>query len=431
MSASLVGYIGIVVALMLMALGVPIYLCLGITGFIGMTYILGVNAALANLAGLPYEWGSNWVLTTIPLFILMGNFAFHSGIIASLYEAAHKFLGHLPGGLGMATVAACAGFAAMSGSSLANAGAISKVALPEMGRYNYDRVLSASTVAAGGTIGVMIPPSTGFIVIGAITSLSIGRLFIAGLVPGLLMMLSFMTVIFVLVRRKPELAPPIAPFPWKERLACLHKVWTVALVFLLVMGGLYVGIFTPTEAGAVGAFSAFLVALFQRRLTRKVLTDSGVDTGRTTAMIFAILIGAAIFGNFLMLTGLPADIAQWVVSLPVPPRIIVALMLLTYIPLGCVMEMLAGIVITLPIYYPIVQALGFNGIWFAVLVELMGEIGLLTPPVGLNVFVITGATGLPVEKIFKGIVPFILADLVLVVIIFSFPQICLCLLPSG
>jgi len=424
-SASILGYMGILILLLLIFLGVPIYLSLAFTGVVGIIILMNLDAALVTLVSLADYWGCNWLMVTIPLFILMGEFAYHSGTSRDLYEAAHRFLGHLPGGLGMATTAACTAFGAVSGSSLANAGAMGVIAVPEMRRHGYDDALASGTVAAGGTIGVMMPPSVALIVLGAITGQSVGRLFIAGIIPALLMMAVFMMTIAVRVKLNPRLAPSVRHFSLKERLASLSGIWPILLIFVVVIGGIYIGFFTPTEAAAVGCFASFVFLVSRRRLTRKALISSLTDTIRISAMIFLLFIGANTFGNFLTLTGLPFAFCEWLEAMSVSPHVILWAILLFYVPLGCIMDLLSGWMVTLPIFYPIIESLGFNMIWFLILVEMTGELGLITPPVGLNVYVLRGVIDVPISTIFRGVAVFCLADFIVTVIIWAFPQICL------
>jgi tripartite ATP-independent transporter DctM subunit len=412
--------------LVLLALGFPVYLSMAAIGFAGSVWTVGLDGALANLGALAYQWSSKWTLTTVPLFVLMGYFATNSGITKSLYGAATKFVGHHPGGLAMATTVACTGFGAISGSSVANAAAMGAISIPEMDRAGYDMGFSAGAVAAGGSIGTMMPPSTGFIIMGAITNQSIAALFLAGVLPALLMMSIFMLVIFLRVKINPKLCLNIpTAASWKERFVSLWGILPVLVIFSIVMGGMFFGIFTPTEAGAVGALSTFVALVASGKLSMQSITYSLTETVKLTCMIFLIFIGAAIFGNFLALSGLPIHFAEWLVGLPVPPYVILAVILAAYIPMGCFMDSLSAIMITLPIFYPVIEQLGFNLVWFVVLVEVMGEIGVMTPPVGINVFVLKGITSAPIGEIFRGVMPFVYADLILLVILMCFPPISL------
>lgn len=419
------GYMGLILLVVLLFLGLPVYLSLALTGVLGLICIGSLDAAQATVTALAYQWGTNWVMICVPLFILMGEFAYHSGIGKELYEAAHRFLGHLRGGLAMSTVVACAAFGAMSGSSLANAGTFSIVSAPEMKRHGYDDALAAGSIAAGGTIGTMIPPSASFVVLGLITDVSIGKLFIAGVLPGILMTVVYMMTIWVFVKMKPKLAPSVPSFPWKERFATLAGLGPVIAIFVLVVGGMYIGFFSPTEAGAVGAFGTFVFLVLRRRITKTILVASLTDTLKTSAMIYVLWVGGTTFGNFLGLTALPRDLVAWIVSLPVFPNVILAAILFFYIPLGCFMDLFSAWMVTLPMFYPVVQSLGFDMIWFLVMMNLVGELGLITPPVGLNVFVVRQLTGIPMGRVFAGCVPFFIADVVVLVILWFFPPISL------
>lgn len=420
-----IGYIGIMVLLLFLALGTPVYLSLAITGALGIMVLFNFNAALGNLAPLVYDWGTKWTLVTIPLFLLMGSFLFHSHISRDLYESAYKFLGHFPGGLAMATVAACTAFGACCASSLANAAAFGVIAVPEMRKYKYNMELATGTVAAGGTIGVMMPPSIGLIVLGTLTGQSIGELYIAAIIPALVIMLVYWIVIAGHVTLNPSMAPHVPAFSWKERLVSFVRVWPVAAIFLLVLGGIYIGFFTPTEAGAVGCTVSFLFLVARKRLSKQIFVSAINDTIRTTGMIFILFIGASIFSNFLALSGVPANISKSLTELNLPPSLILLLILGIYIPMGCLVDLLSGWMVTVPIFFPVVQALGFNPIWWCILMQLLGELGLITPPVGLNVFVLKGVTDVPLDKIFKGIVPFIIGDFIVFLLLWFFPQISL------
>lgn len=421
-----VGVIGIIVLLVLIAFRVPIAAAFALVGFLGFWYLGGFFPSLSVLGSVPYGWASHYVLITIPLFILMGQFAYHAGISRALYDTAYRWLGRLPGGLAVATMGACALFAACTGSSVASAATMGTISIPEMKRFNYDKRLAAGTVATGGTLGILIPPSTGFIVYGILTETSIGKLFIAGIFPGLLLALLFSLLIIIRARLNPGLAPPGESFSWRERLIYLKGVGGMLILFILVMGGLYLGIFTPTEAGAIGAFGAMLLAITQRRLNRENLVTSLKEALRTSCMIFAIIIGAMIFNTFLAVSRLPVELGEWLAGLPFPRHLILSFILLMYIPLGCFMDALAMLVLTLPIIFPAVEALGFDPIWFGVLLTILVEIGLITPPVGMNCYVLSGVVkDIPLEDIFRGIIPFIGAFVFGLAILVTFPQISL------
>ena len=399
---------------------------LALVGFIGMAFLGGTKAALGLLSNIPFSTTASYSMCVIPFFLLMGEFAYQAGLSRSLYQTAYKWLGHLRGGLAMATVVACGGFAAVSGSSLATAATMGTVALPEMRRYNYAPSLAVGSVAAGGTIGILIPPSTILIIYGILTEQSIAKLFFAGFFPGILSIIYYVIVIYVLTKRRPELGPPGPKVNLREKFASLKDTWLVLVVFILIMGGLYAGIFTPTEAGAVGASVILAISLINRKMTWKGLTSSLLDTGETTSMIFVILIGTMIFGRFLAATKLPMTLASFVAHLPVPRTLILAIIIIFYFIFGCIMGTLPLVVLTVPIFYPVIQALGYDPIWFGIVIVMVSEIGLITPPVGMNVFIIKGvAKDVPLSTIFRGIFPFLIADFARLTTIIAFPQICL------
>lgn len=430
MSPLTVGIIGIGFLFLLFASGMPIGFVMALVGFLGYSYLVSLQAGLTILGLTFYATAASYTLSVIPLFVLMGQFAAHSGLSRDIYYAIYRWIGHLRGGLAMATIGGCAGFAAISGSSLATAATMGTVALPEMQRYKYDSSLATGTVAAGGTLGILIPPSVTFIVYAMLTEESIGRLFIAGIFPGLLLATLFMLTIYIHARLKPHLAPPAPRANLKERLVALRGVWGMVVLFVLVIGGIYMGVFTPTEAAGVGAFGAFVFALGKRQLTRQNLTSSLVEMGRITAMIFIIIIGAYIFGYFLAVTRIPSQVADFIGGLQLSRYVILAVIVVLYIILGMFMEGFAILVLTIPILFPLILALGFDPIWFGVVIVIMMETAMITPPVGINVFVIKGvAKDVPMYTIFRGILPFWLAMVVCIVILTAFPQIAL-FLPS-
>ncbi len=426
MSPITISVIGIAAFLFLVFLGMPIGFAFAFVGFIGLTLIRGLLPGLAILGQAPYFWASTYTLVCVPLFVLMGQFAFHSGISRDLYDSAHKWVGRAPGGLALATTVACTGFAACTGSSLASAATMGTLALPEMKRANYSPRLATGCVAAGGTLGILIPPSVIFIIYGFMTEQSIARLFIAGIFPGLMLSLLFLVLIFAMCKRNPKLGPATPPSSWRDRLVSLKGVWGMVILFLLVMGGLYFGIFSPSEAGAAGAFGAFLFILSRRRLSKAAFFSSLTDSLRVTCFALTILIGAMIFSAFLVHSGLPTWLSSWVTSLQLPPHLVIVCILLLYIPLGMLMDALPMILLTLPIVFPIVVNLGFDPIWFGVLIVVMSEAALISPPVGMNVYVIKGVAGdVPLEEIFRGALPFFIVLLLGVAILVVFPQISL------
>ena len=430
MDPAVVAIICLCLFFLLVFLGMPIGFSFAIVGFIGFTIIRNVSQALSLLGLIPYSWASGYMLVVIPLFVLMGQFAFQSGISTNLYITAYKWVGRKPGGLALATQLACTGFAACSGSSLASAATMGIVAIPEMRRYNYSSRLATACVAAGGTLGILIPPSIIFIVYGLITETSIGKLFIAGIIPGLLLSLLFLALIYVLCRRSPQLGPRGPHFSWRERFKALWGVWGMLSLFILVIGGIYFGIFTPGEAGAIGAFGAFLVTVIRRKLTWENAVATLKGTVQTTAMIFMIVIGAQIFNSFLAVSGVPAMVAEWIANLPLPRYAILSAVLLLYVPLGMVMDALPMILLTLPTIFPVVVDLGFDPILFGVLVVLMCELANVSPPMGMNLYIVKGvAKDVPIEQIVLGILPFALVMIAFIAILIAFPQLSL-FLPS-
>ena len=430
MSPITVGFIGIGILLLLIFLRMPIGFAMAFIGFVGFIYLGSVQGALSIMGMEPFATVSSYTLSVLPMFVLMGQFAFHSGLSERLYYTAYKWLGHLPGGLSMATIGGCAGFAAVCGSSLATAATMGSVALPEMKRYNYDPSLATGSVAAGGTLGILIPPSALFIIYGVLTEQSISQLFIAGVFPGILLAFLFMLTIYIRVRLNPRLGPPAPAVSIMERLAALRGSVDMLALFLLVMGGLYGGFFTPNEAGGVGAAGALLIGVVRRRFTWRGFGDALMETMRTTAMVLTIVIGAMIFNRFLCVTTMPFWLADFVGGLPVPPMAITVVIFIIYVILGCFFDGMAIVLLTLPIFYPVVLALGLDPIWFGVIICIVMEMGLITPPVGMNVYVIRGvAKDVPMYTIFRGIIPFLVPMVACAAILMVFPQIAL-FLPS-
>jgi C4-dicarboxylate transporter DctM subunit len=421
-----VGFIGIGILFLFLFLGMPIGIAMGMVGFAGFAYLRGFDSALGVLTTVPYTTFASYSFSVVPLFILMGAFCFYAGLSKDLYYTVNRWIGHLRGGLAMATVGGCAGFAAVSGSSVATAATMGTVALPEMKRYGYDPALATGSVAAGGTIGILIPPSVGFIVYGIITEQSIGKLFLAGFIPGILEAVFYMITISIICRINPQLGPPGPRSNWIERIRALKNTWIVLLLFLLVLGGLYFGIFTPTEAGGAGAFGAFIFALGRRKLGWQAFKDSLLETLRNTAMILMIVLGAMILGYFLAISRVTFVIADTIGGLEVNRYIVLTSILVFLLFLGTVLDAPAMILLVTPIFYPIVTKLGFDPIWFGVIMIRMCEIALITPPVGLNVFVIKGvAKDVPMYTVFRGIVPFLIADICEVVLLVAVPQLSL------
>lgn len=426
MTSITVGVIGFVVLFLLIGLRVHIGFSMALTGFIGFIYLTSCKAGFSMLALATYKTGASYSLTVIPLFILMGQLASQSRLGADFYQAVYRWVGSLPGGLAMATICACAGFAAISGSSLATAATLGLVALPEMKRYRYDEGLATGCIAAGGTLGIMIPPSTVMVIYAIITEQPIGSLFIAGILPGLLLTTLFLVTIYLLILHGPEKAPPGPRFTLKEKMTALTGSWGILTIFFLVIGGLYAGWFTATEAAAMGTVGILIITAIKGRLTKEIMMGSLIESTLMTAMIFTILIGANIFGYFMATSGLPTMLAEWITGLGVNRYLVLLIICIVYIILGCLMEGLAIMFLTLPIVFPIVISMRFDPIWFGVMVTLLIEMGLITPPIGMNVFVISGiAKDVPMEKTFRGILPFFLAMLVCMLILLAFPEIAL------
>jgi tripartite ATP-independent transporter DctM subunit len=356
----------------------------------------------------------------------MGQFAYVSGISTDIYNTVYNWMGHLRGGLAIATVLACAFFSAVSGSSLATGATMGMVAIPEMLKYKYHPQLATGCVAAGGTLGILIPPSIGFVIYGILTEQSIGKLLMAGLLPGVLLSGLFIIAIIIMCAAKPEMGPHGPVASWSVRIRSLSGTWGMLLLFLVVIGGIYTGIFTPTEAAGIGAFGALAILFFKRKLTWESFVLCLSETGKMTAFIFLIIIGAAVFSYFLALTGLPTNLSEFITSLTLPRGVILLAIIIVYMILGCVMEVYSIMILTLPIIFPIIQALQFDPIWFGVIMVIVLEVGLITPPIGLNVFILKGAApDIPVETIFRGIWPFFAAALLAMIIISLFPQIAL------
>jgi tripartite ATP-independent transporter DctM subunit len=428
MSPTAVGLIGFAALLLLLALRMPIGIAMMLTGIVGIAVLNSTDAALRILGEFPYAYSSVYALSVIPLFVLMGNFASASGLGRDLYAAAYAWIGHWRGGLASATILACAGFAALSGSSVASAATMGKVALPEMRRYGYDPRLATGAVAAGGTLGILIPPSTALIVYALLTEQSIGKLFLAGFLPGLLLTVLFIATIGIVASLRPAYGPPGAVHSFAERLIALARAGTLFLIVAIVIGGIYLGVFTETEAAAVGAMLTMAYAAVRRRLTLAALSSALLDTVRTTALVFLILIGAHVLTPFLALTQIPADLATALKGLALPPLAVLLVILVIYVVLGMFLEGFAMLVLTLPIVFPIVTALGYDPIWFGIFIVVVLEMGLISPPVGINVFVVKGVAGdVPMGQIFAGIIPFWIAMIVCVGLLVAFPQIALVL----
>jgi C4-dicarboxylate transporter, DctM subunit len=418
--------LGFIAIFALALLRMPLAFSMGLVGIVGIGLTRGWDPALASTAQVVHETGFAYTLSVIPLFILMGNFVARAGLAHELFAAAYAFIGHFRGGLAHATVAACAGFGAICGSSIATAATMSKVAYPSMKKMGYSDSLSTGVMAAGGTLGIMIPPSTIMVIYGIITETNIGKLFAAGVIPGILTALLMMGAIVYMTSKDPEHAPAGKRSTWPERWAALRGIWGVVLLVIVVLGGIYGGLFTATEGAGFGAAGAFLFALARRRLTWAILFQVLVESARTTAMLFTLLIAATIFANFVNFTTMPNDLKEWITHLGLSPVMIITAMMLIYIVLGTVMEELTMVLLTIPLFFPIVTALGFDPVWFGVLIVMIVQIGLISPPVGMNLFVIN--TLLPkvgLGNIFKGCWPFVLVMIFVLGLLIAFPQLSL------
>jgi C4-dicarboxylate transporter, DctM subunit len=410
---------------LLMALRVPIAFAMGLVGLIGLGLIRSWPAAISSTTTEILDI-AKYTLSVVPLFVLMGNFVTRAGLSRELYQAAYAFIGHRRGGLAMSTVAACAGFGAICGSSIATTATMARVAMPEMRRFNYSDSFAAGSIAAGGTLGILIPPSVIMVIYGIMTETSIGALFAAGIVPGILGASLYIIAAGMVTRRKPELGPPGERSSWRQRWIALRNIWGVILLFGLVMGGMYGGFFTPTEAAGVGAMGGFLFALARGALSFETLMQTLVDSSRTTAMLFTIVIGASIFANFMNFTTLPVDLRDFVTQFQIHPLAVVIAICVIYVLLGTAMEELSMILLTVPIFFPLIVHLGFDPIWFGILIVCVVEIGMISPPVGMNVFVLRSVLpDVPTASIWRGVMPFLYADILRLAILISFPAITL------
>ena len=425
------GLIGSLLLLVLLFLGMPIAFVMMFVGFLGITYLTSVHAALPVLAKTVYETAAYYPYTIIPLFILMGAFAGGAGITAKLYGSFDKWFRKLPGGLGIATIAACACFAALSGSSVAAAAAMGTIAIPEMRRFKYDPALAVGVVAAGGTLSFLIPPSLGFVVYGMLTEQSIGKLLVSGILPGVVLSLAFVAVIVVKVKLNPNLAPATpGRVSWKEKLRALGGVWETMLVFVIVMGGIYLGFVNPTEAGAIGATALFVIVISKMKLTLRSLSTALLEATRISVMVLFLVAGANVFSYFLALSTIPASVSAWMAALQVSKYVIFTIIVVIYLIMGCFLDAISMMVLTMPVIFPVVKTLGFDPIWFGVVCVIMMEAGLITPPVGLNVYTLAGvAKDVPMATIFRGAFPFLFAMVAVTILITIFPGIAL-YLPS-
>ena len=426
MSPTTAAILGLIILFVLMALRMPVSFAMILAGFLGNAYLISTDASIYMLATNVWGQLSSYGLSVIPLFVLMGQIAYHSGMTERLYDAAYKWVGRLPGGLAGTTVLSSAGFAAICGSNSATTATMGTIALPEMKRYNYDSALSTGSVAIGGTLGVVIPPSVVLIIIAVQTEQSIIQLFVASIVPGVFLTGLFLATIFWLCLRNTSLGPPGPKAGMREKWISLLGAVEVRVLFLMVIGGLYAGWFTPTESGAAGSFGALLIGLARRKLSKQAFTKAVAETIRISAMVVLLITGAVIFGKFLTVTRLPFELADWVVALNVPRVVILFVVLLIYLVGGCVMDALGFLVVTIPIFFPLAKALGFDPVWYTVVITLVTTMGAVTPPVGVNVYIVSGlAPDIPIATIFKGVSIFLVSYVICLALLIIFPEMAL------
>ena len=418
--------IGLAAMLVISFLRVPIAISMGLVGFLGLWWMRGLGPSMASATTVVYESGFQYTLSVVPLFILMGNFVTRAGMSKELYRAAYTFVGHLRGGLAMATVLACAGFGAICGSSIATAATMTKVAYPSMRDHHYSDELAVGTIAAGGTLGILIPPSTIMVIYGIMTQTNIGKLFAAGVLPGLVAVALLCLAVQYMCWRNPAAGPRAERIAWNDRIKALRDVWAVVVLFTVVMGGIYGGIFTATEGAGIGAAGAFVFALARGVLDRKALIAVLTDSARTTAMLFVILVGALIFSNFLNYTSMPGDLKALITHWKLSPVTVMVVICAIYVLLGTAMEELSMILLTIPVFFPIVVGLGFDPVWFGIIIVVVVQIGLISPPVGMNMFVVKSMLpGVTTQTIFRGVWPFVYAEVALLAILVAFPSISL------
>ena len=426
MSPDGVALLGFLVLFALMLLRVPVGMAMGLVGVSGYAYLSGGAPSLKLVGQTSMRTVTDYQFGVIPMFLLMGAFVSNSGVSRELFRAANTFVGHRRGGLGLATIVSCGAFAAISGSSVATAATFSTVAYPEMRRYGYPQSFSTGVIAAGGTLGAMLPPSTVLAVYGLITQQDIGKLFMAGILPGLLAMTMYMATIALICRVRPDFLLIVKKASWADRVEGLRDVWAPIVLFLFVIGGLYGGFFTPTEAGGVGAAGAFLLGVLRGRLGKAEIRASLLQATRTAAAVFTVLIGALLFGYFLTITQVPQKVTEFLTGLGIGAYGVLALIMLMYLVLGCLMDAMAMIILTVPIIFPVVTTLGFDPVWFGVIIVMTVELGLIHPPVGMNVFVIKSVVqDVTFSSIFKGVLPFIATDILRLVVLIVFPIIAL------
>jgi tripartite ATP-independent transporter DctM subunit len=423
MTSALLGFLAVFA---LAFLRIPLAVAMSVVGLVGLGVLRGWQPAYASTSQVIFETGFHYVLSVIPLFVLMGNFVARAGMAKELFTAANAFVGHLRGGLAMASIIASGGFGSICGSSIATAATMTRVAYPEMKAHGYKSTLATGAIAFGGTLGILIPPSTVLVIYGIITETDIGKLFVAGILPGIVAIVCLCLAVVFVTWRDPSAGPPAERFTWRERLLAIRGIWGVALLFALVIGGIYGGVFTATEGAGVGAAGAFLFALLRGTLSPRVLLDILIESTRTTAMLFMILIGAMIFTNFINFTSMPAELRDYVLQFSPTPLMVIVMMMVIYLILGMVMEELAIVLLTIPVFFPIVTGLGFDPVWFGILIVTVVEIGMISPPVGLNLFVINSLLpSVNLGTLYRGIWPFVAADVVRLAILIAFPIIAL------
>ncbi|MCF8095450.1 MAG: TRAP transporter large permease [Desulfobacteraceae bacterium] len=425
MSPEITGIIGLSALVVLLAIRMWIGLAMAMVGFFGIILLKNIDVAFSVLGTVPYKYIAFYPMSAIPLFIFMAMVISNTGIAASLFNTAYKWIGQLRGGLAMASVLASGGLAAIMGDSVAEVVTMSKVAVPEMKKHHYNTRLATGCVAAGGTLGILIPPSLGLILYGILTGESIGVLFIAGILPGILLTFLFIVTIWIITAFDPDAAPAGPKTSFKEKIISLRGTWHMVLLFILIIGGIYGGIFTPTEAGGVGAFGAIILSIVSRKLNPRILLDSLMEATKITAMIMLLVMGAFILMKFLAMSKLPFMLAETISGLALPRYVVFAGIILLYVFLGMFLDIFAAIVLTIPVIFPLVTQMGFDPIWFGIVMVLVMEMGLITPPIGLNVFALSGVTGVPLDIVFRGVIPFFLSMILCILLLILFPQLAL------